>query len=133
VGYYPRKENRRFDGIYDTIREKCDDVQYVCLTSEGSITSIDNFFHRFNSRCAVYSVDYSANYIVGAKFIQYKIPVKNDNFLIYDCEEESFSYHGLTPVKRVGPSFHTLGAELCKVLIARRENGDYPEPRQRKI
>jgi DNA-binding transcriptional regulator YhcF (GntR family) len=133
IGYYPRKGNRRFVGLYDTIKEETNDVQYICLTDEGAMNAIDSFFHRFNSRCAVYTVDYSANYIAGAKFIQYKIPVKNDNFLAYDCEEEVFSYHGLTPVKRVGPSFHTLGSELCKVLIAKRETGEYPEPRQRKI
>ncbi|MDR1446309.1 MAG: GntR family transcriptional regulator [Treponema sp.] len=133
VGYYPRKSNRRFEGIYDTIREESDDVQYACLTDEGSMTVIDRFFHRFNSRCAVYTVDYSANYIVGAKFMQYKIPAKNDNFLVYDCEEELFTYHGLPSVKPVGPSFHSIGMELCNVLISKREHGEYPEPRQRKI
>jgi DNA-binding LacI/PurR family transcriptional regulator len=133
VGYYPRNGNRRFEGIRDTLRGECDDVQYVCLTDEGSMNAIDNFFHRFNARCAVYAVDYSANYIIGAKFMQYKIPVKKDNFLIYDCEEEQFRYHGLPPVKPVGPSFYTIGSELCRVLIAKQEYGEYPEPRQRKI
>jgi DNA-binding transcriptional regulator YhcF (GntR family) len=133
VGYYPQKGNRRFEGMYEEIRDACDSVQYVSLPDMNSMNSIDTFFHNFNSRCAVYSIDYSANYIAGAKFMQYNVPVKKDNFLVYDCEDASFNYHGLMPVKKVGPSFHTLGAELCKVLIAKRETGEYPEPRQRKI
>jgi DNA-binding LacI/PurR family transcriptional regulator len=133
VGYYPQKGNRRFEGMYDAIKNHCDEVKYVWLSDMGSMNAIDGFFHKFNSRCAVYSTDYSANYIVGAKFMQYKIPVKNDNFLVYDCEEDFFNCHSLMPVKKVGPSFHVLGSELCKVLIAKRETGEYPEPRQRKI
>jgi DNA-binding transcriptional regulator YhcF (GntR family) len=133
VGYYPPKGNRRYEGMYDAIKNHCENVQYVCLTEAGSINVIDSFFHNFNSKCAVYSIDYSANYIVGAKFIQYKIAVKNDNFLVYDCEDDSFNYNGLNLVKRVGPSFWTLGSELCTVLIAKRETGKYPIPLQRKI
>jgi DNA-binding transcriptional regulator YhcF (GntR family) len=133
VGYYPRKKNRRFEGMLEAIEGNCEDVRYIYLPDAGSMTAIDTFFHTFNSRCAVYSVDYSANYIVGAKFMQYKIPVKNDNFLVYDCEEETFNYHGLSPVRRVAPSFYSLGSELSKVLIAKQETGGYPEPLQRKI
>jgi DNA-binding transcriptional regulator YhcF (GntR family) len=133
VGYYPQKKNRRFEGMAAALQNNCDDLRFVYLPDESSMTAIDSFFHNFNSRCAVYSIDYSANYIVGAKFMQYKIPVKNNNFLVYDCEDETFNYHGLSPVTRVGPSFFSLGAELCKVLIAKQETGAYPEPRQRKI
>ena len=97
------------------------------------MNAIDSFFHNFNSRCAVFTTDFSANYIIGAKFIQHKISVKNDNFLVYDCEDESFIYLGLNPAKRVGPSFHTLGTELCNTLIAKRETGSFPLPLQRKI
>jgi DNA-binding transcriptional regulator YhcF (GntR family) len=133
VSYYPKKSNRRYAGMYESVKNFSNDIEYIWLSDIGSIYTIDSFFHNFNSDCAVYSTDYSASYIVGAKFIQYKIPVKNDNFLVYDCEDESFVYHGLMPVKRVGPSFHTLGSELCKVLIAKWETGEYPKPRQRKI
>ncbi|MDR2095423.1 MAG: HTH domain-containing protein [Treponema sp.] len=133
VGYYPRKRNRRFEGMWEAVKDNCDDVRYIHLADIGSMTAIDTFFHDFNSRCAVYSVDYSTNYIVGAKFIQYKIPVKNDNFLVYDCEGETFNYHGLNPIRSVAPSFYFMGSELCKVLIAKQETGAYPEPRQRKI
>jgi len=133
VGYYPQKNNRRFEGMYEAIKDNCDEVKYVWLSDMSSMNAIDSFFHKFNSHCAVYSTDYSANYIVGAKFIQYKIPVKNENFLVYDCEDESFNYQGLNPVKKVGPSFHTLGSELCKVLIVKHETGEYPIPRQSKI
>ncbi|MDR2759232.1 MAG: helix-turn-helix domain-containing protein, partial [Spirochaetaceae bacterium] len=80
VGYYPQKGNRRFEGMVEAVKNSCDEVRYIHLADSSSMTAIDTFFHNFNSRCAVYSVDYSANYIVGAKFIQHKIPVKNDNF-----------------------------------------------------
>jgi DNA-binding LacI/PurR family transcriptional regulator len=133
IGYYPQKRHRRLEGMYEAIKDCCDEVKYVWLSDMGSMNAIDSFFHKFNSHCAVYSTDYSANYIIGAKFIQHKILVKNDNFLVYDCEDESFNYHGLMPVRKVGPSFHTLGSELCKVLISKRETGEYPVPRQHKI
>jgi DNA-binding transcriptional regulator YhcF (GntR family) len=133
VGYYPRHRNRRFEGMYDMVKGSAEDVKYVCLQDMNSMITIDRFFHRFDSHCAVYSVDYSANYIAASKFIQYKIPVKNDNFLVYDCEGDSFNYAGLKPARRVGPSFYTLGAELCKTLLCKAESGAYPEPLQRKI
>ena len=133
IGYFPRMRNRRFEGMYEAIKDCCDEIKYVWLSDMGSMGVLDSFFHKFDSRCAVYSMDFSANYIAGAKFIEYKIPVMNDNFLVYDCEEGSFMYHGLNPVKRVGPSFFTLGAELCSTLIAKCETGAFPLPLQRKI
>ncbi|QQO08400.1 HTH domain-containing protein [Breznakiella homolactica] len=133
VGYNPKERNRRYEGIYDTVKDHFEDIQYICLTDMGSMNRIDSFFHSFDSRCAVFSADYSANYIAGAKFIQYSIPVRNNNFLVYDCEGDEFLYSGLAPVRRTAPSFRTLGEELCGVLIAKRETGAYPLPLQRKI
>jgi DNA-binding LacI/PurR family transcriptional regulator len=133
TGYFPKKRNRRFEGLRDVIRNSCDNVTYVCLADFGAMNALDSFFSGFDSRCAVFSVDFSANYIAAAKFIQYNIKVKNDNFLVYDSEEDYFHYHGLSPVKRTAPSFFTLGEELCKILIAKRETGSYPLPVQRKI
>jgi len=133
VGYHPQKGNRRYEGMHDVIKDHCDEVQFICLTDLGCMNKIDRFFNNFNSKSAVYSIDYSSNYIVGAKFIQYRISVRNDNFLVYDCEEDCFFYQGLNPVRRVAPSFITLGAELCNVLIVKRETGSYPIPLQRKV
>jgi DNA-binding transcriptional regulator YhcF (GntR family) len=133
IGYFPRNRNRRFEGLRDRIKDECDEVEYVSLPESGAMGTVDRFFHYFNSRCAVFSTDYAANYIAGAKFAQYKIPVKNDNFLAYDSEEDFFTFQGLKPVRKVGPSFFTLGAELCNVLITKRKTGAYPLPLQRKI
>jgi DNA-binding LacI/PurR family transcriptional regulator len=133
VGYPPLKRNRRYEGVYDIIRDNCDDVQYVCLTDNNAMNKIDNFLDNFNKRSAIFSIDYSANYVVGAKFVQHRIPVKNDNFLVYDCEEEYFNYSELYSVKRVGPAITTIGSELCKTLITKRETGAYPLPLQRKL
>jgi DNA-binding LacI/PurR family transcriptional regulator len=133
AGYYPQRKNRRFEGLYDAVKDLSGGIKYVCLTEFGAMNALDSFFNNFDSRCAVFSVDFSANYIVAAKFIQHGIKVKNDNFLVYDCEEDLFHYSGLRPVKRVAPSFFTLGAELCRILVAKRETGVYPLPVQRKI
>ncbi|MDR0640986.1 MAG: GntR family transcriptional regulator [Treponema sp.] len=133
AGYYPQRKNRRFEGLYDAVKDFSGSIKYVCLTEFGAMNALDSFFNNFDSRCAVFSVDFSANYIVAAKFIQHEIRVKNDNFLVYDCEEDLFHYKGLSPVKRVAPSFFTLGAELCKILITKLETGAYPVPLQRKI
>jgi DNA-binding LacI/PurR family transcriptional regulator len=133
TGYFPQKRNRRFEGLRDMIKNFCDDIRYVCLAEFGAMNALDSFFSNFDSRCAVFSVDFSANYIAAAKFIQHNIKVKNDNFLVYDSEEDRFHYQGLSPVRRSAPSFFTLGEELCKILIAKRETGAYPLPLQRKI
>jgi hypothetical protein len=80
-------------------------------------------------------VDYSANYIAAAKYVQYGIPVGKNNFLVYDCEDDFFAYSGLGPVRKVGPSLSTAGSELCKTLIVKQETGacPLPLPLQRKI
>jgi DNA-binding LacI/PurR family transcriptional regulator len=133
VGYYPKKGNRRFEGMIEAIKDVSEKVEYICVSDIQAMYMMDSFFDRFNSQCAVFSTDYSSNYIVGAKFIQHNITVKNDNFLVFDCEDDVFSYHGLNPVKRVAPSFCTVGAELCKILITKRQIGFFPNPLQRKI
>jgi DNA-binding LacI/PurR family transcriptional regulator len=133
VGYASVKRNRRYEGVYDVVRDNCEDIQYVCLSEHDSITRIDNFLDKFNRRCAIFSADYSANYVVGAKLVQHGIEVKNDNFLVYDCENECFMYTGLKPVRKVALSILQMGRELCNTLIYKRENGVYPLPLQRKI
>jgi DNA-binding LacI/PurR family transcriptional regulator len=133
VGYYPKKGNRRFEGMVEAIGDIAEKVEYICVSDIQAIHMMDSFFYHFNSQCAVFSTDYSSNYIVGAKFIQHNVSVKNDNFLIFDCEDDVFIYQGLNPVKRVAPSFYSVGTELCKILIAKRETGFFPTPLQRKI
>ncbi|MDR0450638.1 MAG: GntR family transcriptional regulator [Treponema sp.] len=133
LGYYPPARNRRFDGIAGVVKEHGKELSYICLSDADSVRKIDKFFHHFDRYSAVFSADYSANYIAGAKYVQYKIPVRNDNFLVYDCEDDFFTYSGLGPVRKVGPSMITLGAELCKTLITKQETGAYPLPLQRKV
>jgi DNA-binding transcriptional regulator YhcF (GntR family) len=133
VGYFPPVRNRRFDGLRDMVKEQGKELSYIHLPDADSMRKIDNFFHNFDRHSAVFSADYSANYIAGAKYVQYKIPVRNDNFLVYDCEDDFFTYSGLGPVRKVGPSMTTIGAELCKTLMTKQETGAYPLPLQRKI
>jgi DNA-binding transcriptional regulator YhcF (GntR family) len=133
AGYFPLKKNRRFEGLFDIVKDHCDDVQYICLNDLESVHKIDTFMNSFDRHSAVFSADYSTNYILGAKFVQHHIKVKNDNFLVYDCEGDFFSYDGLNPIRKVGPSMSTIGYELCKTLIFKRETGAYPLPLQRKI
>jgi DNA-binding LacI/PurR family transcriptional regulator len=133
MGYYPQKRNRRYEGIYNVIQNHCDNIQYVCLSEHDAVKKIDSFFNAFDKRSAIFSVDYSSNYIAGAMFMQHHLEVKNNNFLVYDCEDEYFNYHGLEPVKKVGPSIFAVGQELCRTLIIKRETGAYPLPLQRKI
>ena len=133
LGYYPAERNRRYEGLRDIAKGYCDEVQYISLSQVDAIWKIDRFFQKFDSYSAVFSADYSANYIIAAKFIQYRIPVKNNNFLVYDCEEDAFLYSKLDPIQKVGPALRTIGSELCKTLISKWENGVYPQPLQRKI
>jgi len=133
AGYRPKKGNRRFEGFFEAVKESCDDIQYLCLSEYKSIYDIDLFFRGFDKNCAVFSDDYSANFILAAKFVQHRIKAKNENFMVYDSDEVFFEYKGLKSIRSIGPSLQTIGRELCVTLIAKWETGEYPWPLQRKI
>jgi len=133
VGYYPKESNKRYLGFHDGLERLGENIKYVCLADDAAMRKIDNFFHFFSEDMAVFSTDYATNYILAAKFIQHRVRVKSDNFLVYDCEEEKFHYDGLPPIHSVAPSLMTLGRGLINTLLHKWRTGAYPLPLQKKI
>jgi DNA-binding LacI/PurR family transcriptional regulator len=133
VGYYPQTNNHRYEGFCDVVKDHCESIEYVCLSEIDAMKRLDRFFNKFSSECGVFSNDYSASYIVGAKFIQFGVLVTNDNFIVYDSEDDYFRYAGLGDVRAIAPSLVRIGKELCEALITKWETGSFPLPLQRRI
>lgn len=133
VGYYPHEHNKRYQGFLEGLRGRDAEVTYLCLRDSTAMSAIDRFLHDFGRSRAVFSTDYSANHILGAKFIQHGIDPSGDRFVVYDSERGMFHYTGLSPVRSVAPSLHTLGKSLCSVLLTKWKRGAFEEPLQRKI
>ena len=131
-GYYP-EDNRRYQGFYDAVKETARSVAYIHLSEMKAMEKTDAVFHDLSPETAVFSCDYSANYILASHFVKHRIKVTPLNFLSYDAETEFFHYPGLPPIKSVAPSFTTLGESLADMLIRKWETGTFPSPLQRKI
>jgi DNA-binding LacI/PurR family transcriptional regulator len=133
AGYYPKKYNKRYLGFIEGLDGGTSEVLYVCLQDLNALPKIDKYFNQSDESCAVFSTDYSTNYILAAKFIQHGMHVRNDNFIVYDSEEDFFRYAGLPPIRSVAPSLEKLGEELCTMFIVKWKTGDFPSPLQRKL
>lgn len=133
VGYYAQAGNHRYEGFSEVVKDHGASVEYVCLSEIDAMKRLDRFFNTFSPDCAVFSNDYSASYVVGAKFIQFGLRVSNDNFIVYDSEDEYFHYSGLGDVRAIAPSLVEIGTELCSALVAKWESGAFPLPLQRRI
>jgi DNA-binding LacI/PurR family transcriptional regulator len=134
AGYYPEQGNRRLEGFRDgfCVGEE-QQLTYVCLGQPRAVTLLDHFYYYFSARSAVFSLDYAANYLLAAKFVQHNVAVARDNFVVYDSEEERFAYAGLPPVRSAAPSLRSLGQRLGATLVHKWETGAWPEPLQRKV
>jgi DNA-binding LacI/PurR family transcriptional regulator len=133
AGYRPKEGNRRYEGFLEAVKVSAKEIQYGCLSEQRSIYDIDRFFSHFDRTSTVFSDDYSANYILAAKFVQFHIKVNNNNFMVYDADGPVFDYNGLFSAKAVGPSLVDLGAKLCGLLLSKWDTGSWPEPLQTKI
>jgi DNA-binding LacI/PurR family transcriptional regulator len=135
AGYRSKHGNRRFEGFLEALRcggNRGENFQYACLSEQKSMYDIDRFFGQFNRASAVFSDDYSANYVLAAKFVQHGVKVKNDNFIVYEADENVFDYNGIFIAKSVGISLEQAGRALCNLLLTKWETGSYPLPLQIK-
>ena len=133
AGYWPLEMNKRFKGLVAGMEQQGARIRYICLREMNAMATIDHHFHNFTPKSAVFSTDYATNYILAAKFIQHRLTVQDDNFLVYDSEEQAFEYEGLPPIRAVGPSLTTIGEQLCEALIYKWRTGAFAEPMQRKF
>jgi len=62
----------------------------------------------------MFSLEISANWMLAAKFIQFKTPVNKSNFQIYTHYGDTSKYKGLPAIPTVGPSLEKLGEAMAK-------------------
>jgi len=132
AGYYPA-ENARHRGFLSGISDGAVRADYVCLSDPGAMSALDRFFHAFSGTSAVFSQDYATNYVLASKFLQHRVEVRADNFLVYDAEDAHFEHQALPPVRAIAPSLKEIARRLADKLLAKWRTGRYPEPLFEKI
>ncbi len=103
------------------------DVSFVHLGNSRSVGRIYQFLLEFSPECGVFSVDYSANRVIAPHFYEHRIPAEK-NLLLYDCEEETFTYKGISPIRPVAPSLRQIGMRIMEKLIHKMKTGQWEEP-----
>lgn len=131
-GFYP-EENKRYKGFRDAVISQARSVTYIPLSNYESLAKTDSILHDLSTTSAIFSCDYSANYILAAQFVKHQIKMSAYNFLAYDSESDFFRYPGLPPIRCIAPSFFKLGEALAHTILQKWETGLYPLPLQRKI
>lgn len=131
-GFYP-EDNTRYKGFFDAVEPNARSVSYIQLSSYHAMEKVDSIFHDLKSSSAIFSCDYSANYIIASNFLKHHKQITHNNFLAYDAEEEYFHYPGLPPIKCIAPSFSDLGVTLANKLIQKWKLGSFAEPLRIKI
>lgn len=133
VGYKDRDESKRLQGYCDGMGKNGDGITYVEFSHPAFLSTVEKFFLSFTENSAFFSADYPLNGILASKMLQHRIPVKNDNFLVYDGKGDLYRFHDLPPVKTVAPSLTTLGHELYRLLLSKWQLGHFQEPLQQLI
>lgn len=131
-GFYPER-NRRFQGFSDAVRPYARSVAYVHLSDYEAMAKTDAIFNNLSPSTALFSCDYSTNYILASQFLKHRGTLRPTNFLAYDSEGDFFHHAGLPPVRCVAPSFFDLGEALGQTLLTKWRSGAYPTPLQQKI
>ena len=131
-GYFPEK-NKRYRGFYDAVKSHARSVTYIHLSDIEAMAKTDAIFHNLSFTTAVFSCDYSANYILASQFLKHNVKVHGYNFLAYDSESNFFHYPGLPPIRCVAPSFFNLGESLASIILNKWKYGEFPLPLQKKI
>lgn len=131
-GYFP-EHNKRYKGFYDAVKSHARSVTYIHLSDIEAMAKTDAIFHNLSRTTAVFSCDYSANYILASQFLKHNVKINAFNFLAYDSESDFFHHPGLPPIRCVAPSFFNLGEALARMILEKWESGIFPLPLQQKI
>lgn len=129
-GYY-KKQNKRFLGFEDAVREAGLKATYIEISSISGITETAEILRNSTDDTGLFIGDYSSAYVIDSLCMRQMLKPKH--ILIYDTDTEYFRANYLPPIKAVAPSFKVLGQKLCYYLIYKWQNGKYPEPLQIKI
>ncbi|HCG64138.1 MAG: hypothetical protein CVV48_16935 [Spirochaetae bacterium HGW-Spirochaetae-4] len=131
-GYFP-EQNKRYKGFYDAVIPQARSVTYIHLSDIEAMAKTDAIFHNLTKTTAVFSCDYSTNYILASQFLKHNVKISAFNFLAYDSESDFFHYPGLPPIRCVAPSFFNLGEALAVTILEKWKTGTFPTPLQQKI
>jgi DNA-binding LacI/PurR family transcriptional regulator len=131
-GYFP-ENNKRYKGFYDAVKSRARSVTYIHLSDIEAMAKTDAIFHNLSKTTAIFSCDYSANYILASQFLKHNVKISAFNFLAYDSELDFFHYPGLPPIRCVAPSFFNLGEALAKMILEKWEKGVFSLPLQQKL
>lgn len=129
AGYW-EQNNKRFHAFRDTFMKLNPrvDISYAWLAKPESVAKLHLFFMHFQPASdAVFSMEYSANYAVAPYFVSHRLPAEN-NFGVFNNEEDMFQFPGLAPVKSFAPSLRRTGRRLAERLLARLETGAWSQP-----
>jgi hypothetical protein len=118
----------RLQGFLSGAKEAGIEATFVQLTAPDSPDKINRFFTHFHKKKGAFSIEMGTNWYLSAQFFQRKIPVRNENFLVYDDHEDFHHYEGLPPIPAIGPSLRTLGRGLANKVIYKWETGSWAEP-----
>ncbi len=102
-------------------------VTYTCLARPDSIVRLHQFFSSFDRDSVVFALDHAANYVVAPYFVSHQIdPTRG--FLLFNSEDDEFSFPGLPPLAGVAPSLRSIGRKLGERLLTRLCSGEWPSP-----
>jgi DNA-binding transcriptional regulator YhcF (GntR family) len=122
----------RYQGVCSGFRKK-EAVLHANHSSPEGMALIDQYFRDYTSDKAVFSNSFGSNWLAASKFIQYRVPVKNNNFMVYDAYEGQYEHQGLPPIPGVAPSIMDIGTALANKLVNKWKTGKFAEPLAEKI
>lgn len=128
IGCQSRQESLRYKGYVDGIGKTESAVRYIQLVDPSGIAKMSNTIHYLEEDTAVFCADFPLVDMVASKFLQYQKEVKNDNFMIYDCAENSYLFHGLPLIRSAAPGIIEIAQGLSQMIIKILETDIIPQP-----
>lgn len=131
-GFYP-KENKRYQGFKDSVKNKCRSIQYIRISEFESLSTAISILSNMQEHTGIFLCDYSAVHYIASLCSRYSIKFKNHSIQAYDWEDDTIKYPNVPPIPCAAPSFKEIGYHLCDTLMTKWTSGDYPMPLQRKV
>lgn len=131
-GFYP-KENKRYLGFRDAVKNKCRSIQYIRINEFESLSTAISILSNMTGHTGIFLCDYSAVHYIASLCSRYAITFIERSIQAYDWEDEAIKYPNVQPIPCAAPSFKDIGYHLCDTLMVKWDTGAYPEPLQRKV
>jgi DNA-binding LacI/PurR family transcriptional regulator len=131
IGFYPPGSKREM-GFVDAVQSKATTVKYLQLSALDALSELTQTIQQASFATGFYLCDYASIYIFSTLCQHNDYKPRNGSVVLYDYDQEVFQGTTLS-VPTVGPSFFTLGSQLCASLVTKWLTGAFPSPLQRKI